>query len=334
MSRTLVAALAGALLAVAPWMSGGAGAQDNSSNLAQYCADPFAQCEAAIDAGCLNPTVGPDAQSCDAQWARFDQCVSNTEEICGAAEVSAIAAPSDGTPVVPATENRVALVIGNSNYRGSIGSLRNPRNDAALMARTLRAVGFDVIEGIDLGFQDMKRAIRDFGRQLDTADGRTVALFYFAGHGVQLGGQNYLIPVDADIAREADVEVEAIPANDALAQMRYAEADVNLVFLDACRNNPFEEASFRSLTRGLARMNAPHGTLISFATAPGDVAEDGDGENSPFTAALVDAIRTPGVEVEAGMKRVRATVFEDTRQRQRPWTASSMTGEFFFLELQ
>ena len=224
---------------------------------------------------------------------------------------------------------RVALVIGNGDY-GSIGMLPNPPNDAVLMAKTLRGLGFEVIEKIDADQKSMKRAVRDFGKLLSSGRGEeTVGLFYYAGHGVQVKGANYIIPVDAQIESEGDVDIEAIDANAVLSMMEHSGASLNFVILDACRNNPFVR-SFRSGTRGLAEMDAPTGSFIAYATSPGDVAADGEGRNSPYTKALTKAMLEPGVEVELMFKKVRNSVRVATNKEQTPWESSSLIGGNFY----
>ena len=227
------------------------------------------------------------------------------------------------------TEKRVALVIGNGAYP-NVGELPNPPNDAKLMAKTLRALDFDVIERVNAGQKDMKRAIKLFGEKLEAAGKDAVGLFYFAGHGVQVGGTNYLIPVNVDIEDESDVDIEAVSANTVQQQMAFAGNRLNMIVMDACRNNPFKR-SFRSASRGLARMDATKGTLIAYATSPGDVAADGSGENSPYTEALSKALLTPGLTVERVFKEVRNSVVAATNNRQVPWEASSLTGgDYYF----
>lgn len=221
-------------------------------------------------------------------------------------------------------ENRVALVIGNSAY--DVSPLKNPANDAALMAEVLRGQGFEVLEVIDGTQRDMRLAMIEFGDLL-LAGG--VGLFYYAGHGVQVGGENYLIPVNAVIDREEHVAVEGINVNQVLARMGGARNRLNIVILDSCRNNPYAR-SFRSAPAGLAQMLAPTGTYIGYATAPGEVAIDGDSDNSPFTRALVERIGEPGLPLEGLFKQVRLDVQEATGGKQVPWTSSSITGEFFF----
>ena len=235
------------------------------------------------------------------------------------------------TPLDPsaiAGERRFALVIGNGDYRGAPG-LANPPNDARLMAGTLRGLGFDVIERIDADREGMLKAVRDFGDKLEEAGESGGGLFFYAGHGVQVDGVNYMIPTSARIERQSDVKIYSISAGDVLGTMAYARNRLNFVIMDACRDNPYAR-SFRSLSRGLARMDAPRGTLIAYATAPGDVAADGEGANSPYTAALVRAMKTPGMTAEAMFKKARLMVMAATGENQVPWEASSLTGDFFF----
>jgi hypothetical protein len=224
---------------------------------------------------------------------------------------------------------RIALVIGNGAYP-NIGELANPSNDARLMADTLRQLGFEVIEKINVSQKPMKKAIKAFGNRLNRAGKDAVGLFYYAGHGVQVNGENYLIPVNVEIIDEADVDIEAVGMRAILQNMAYAGNDMNIIVMDACRNNPFKRG-FRSASRGLARMDASKGTLIAYATAPGDVALDGKGENSPYTEALTANMLKPGVTIERMFKDVRNAVVETTKSAQIPWESSSLTGgDFFF----
>ena len=225
-------------------------------------------------------------------------------------------------------EKRVALIIGNSAYE-AISPLRNPKNDADLMESTLRDVGFDVIVAKDADFRGMRRAIRDFGRKLRAAGKDAVGLFYFAGHGVQSQGDNYLVPIGAQIESDADLAIEAIRGADVLRQMEDAGNTLNLVILDSCRNNPFQ-GRVRSASRGLTRISAASGTLIAFSAAPGQVAVDGTGLNSPYTTALAKHIRTPNLPVEEVFKRVRVEVEDSTSGKQTPWEESSLRGSFYF----
>jgi tetratricopeptide (TPR) repeat protein len=235
-------------------------------------------------------------------------------------------------PAAPkaALGRRVALVIGNSKYRYA-NPLPNPANDAADISQVLRKLGFDVIEGRDLDRRGMEDRIRAFGRKLEA--GADLALLFYAGHGMQVGGRNYLIPVDAKLERSGDLTLDTIELGQILAQME-AEKRVNLVFLDACRDNPLARSFARSLgTRsasvgsGLAPVQSAIGTLIAYATQPDNVALDGDGRNSPFTTALLKYIATPKLEIGSIMKRVRADVIATTREKQVPWDHSSLVGD-------
>lgn len=228
-----------------------------------------------------------------------------------------------------AAEKRIALVIGNGKYDGAIGSLANPPRDAEVMGKQLAGLGFQVVKLVNGDQKAMKRAISDFGGRLLAAGPDAVGLFFYAGHGVQIRGINYLIPVGAAIEREADAELEAVNAEWVLDQMSYAGNSVNIMLLDACRNNPLTR-SFRSADRGLARMDAPTGTFVGYSTAPGEVAADGAGENSPYVTALANEMGKPGIALEETFRNVRVRVMAETDQRQVPWDSSSLTGAFYF----
>jgi formylglycine-generating enzyme required for sulfatase activity len=238
-----------------------------------------------------------------------------------------IALALSGSAVAAAAEPRIALVIGNSEYAS--GPLPNPANDAKMIGETLGNLGFEVIARRNADQNTMKRAIQEFGSRLEKAGPGAVGLFYYAGHGVQLNGRNYLIPTTAQIDREGDVEIEAVSADWVIEQMRYARNRLNIVILDACRNNPFTR-SMRSVDRGLATMDAPAGILIAYSTAPGAVAADGSGRNSPYTEALSQAMRDLHEPVEQVFKRVRVGVMGATSGKQVPWESSSLTGDFYF----
>lgn len=226
---------------------------------------------------------------------------------------------------VPAREEqRVALVIGNAAYGSS--PLRNPVADARAVAGKLKKLGFQVIQRENLGLKDMMRVITQFGERL--AKKGTVGLFYFAGHGMQVRGKNYLIPVDAQISSETSVRSEAVDADLMLEQL--AVSDLGIVILDACRNNPFERRFRSSVGGGLAQMDAPKGILIAYATAPGKVASDGDGQNGLYTQELLKILEQPGLKVEDVFKRVRRQVADATGDLQVPWESSSLTGDFYF----
>ncbi|WP_374377538.1 caspase domain-containing protein [Dongia sp.] len=226
-------------------------------------------------------------------------------------------------------EPRIALVVGNGKYDASIGSLINPPNDANLMAERLSGLGFKVTKLLNADQKALKRAISNFGQALQAAGPDAVGLFFYAGHGVQVDGANYLIPVGAAIAAEADVDLEAVSAETVLKQMEFAGARVNIVILDACRNNPLPR-SMRSSSRGLARMDAPTGSFIGYSTAPGNVANDGTGKNSPYTSALAAELGKPGIAIEEAFRNVRVKVMASTDAQQVPWESSSLTGAFYF----
>jgi carboxyl-terminal processing protease len=231
---------------------------------------------------------------------------------------------------VASAEPRVALVIGNSHY-GELGLLPNPVNDAKLIANTLRQVGFDVVEAEDVDQQAMKRAIVDFGDKLSNAGAGATGLFYYAGHGIQSGGDNYLIPVHATLRKASDVDVEAVPMDLVMKQMDFAQSSVNIVILDACRNNPLADSG-RGISRGLAEIKTkPIGSFISYSTAPGEVAEDGNGANSPYSAALARAILEPGLDLADVFRKVRKDVLKATNQKQVPWDSWSLTDPYYFV---
>ncbi|MCX7889135.1 MAG: caspase family protein [Rhodobacteraceae bacterium] len=223
---------------------------------------------------------------------------------------------------------RIALVIGNGQYR-AVGALPNPVADAMLMKQTLEGAGFTVTLLADADQATMKQGIADFGRSLRAAGPDTVALFYYAGHAVQSFGNNYLLPVDSAIRDEADLDLVGVEAGWVLRQLFSARVRTNIVILDACRNNPFPEvAGFTD--KGLAEMNAPTGSFIAYATAPGSVALDGTGGNSPYTRALADEIAGDPDTIENIFKRVRIRVLNETNGAQTPWESSSLTSDFYF----
>ncbi len=240
-----------------------------------------------------------------------------------AASIPAPVAPSSGF------RRRVALVIGNGDYR-SAPRLTNPTNDAADMSAALRKLGFDVVDGKNLDRRGVDDAIRTFGRKLDRAD---LAAFFYAGHGLQVAGKNYLVPIDARLERPGDLALDAVDVGVVLAQME-AEQRVNLIFLDACRDNPLARSLARSLGarsasvgQGLASIQSALGTMIVYATQPDNVALDGEGRNSPFTAALLKHVGDSGIDIATVIRRVRAEVVTATGQKQVPWDHSSLIGD-------
>jgi Caspase domain/WD40-like Beta Propeller Repeat len=219
---------------------------------------------------------------------------------------------------------RIALVIGNANYASA--PLKNPLNDAADISAALRQSGFEVIDQRNATLQEMTKGIREFGDKLLKSD---VGLVYYSGHGLEVKGKNYLLPVNASMIREDEIAFQAIDANLILEKMNTAKKSVNILIVDACRDNPFAR-SFRSVNRGLAQMDAPTGTIVSFSTAPGKTASDGDGRNSPFTKNLVKAMMRADMPIEAMFKEVRKSVVEETKGQQTPWESSSLIGDFYF----
>ncbi|WP_306144886.1 caspase family protein [Roseibium sp. MMSF_3412] len=224
---------------------------------------------------------------------------------------------------------RLALVVGNSAY-SYVTPLDNPKNDAVLMAESLEAVGFDVMLVTDASRDELTRAIADFGRKLRDADDDATGLFYYAGHGVQSFGSNFLLPVDVNLSDAADLSLVAVPAQALLRQMFSARNQTNIVILDACRDNPFEAIPDLN-ENGLAEMKAPRGTFLAYSTGPGEVALDGVGANSPFTSSLARRMSAPGVPIETLFKNVRRDVLEATNGVQTPWDTSSMTANFQFV---
>jgi uncharacterized caspase-like protein len=230
-------------------------------------------------------------------------------------------------------DKRVAFVVGNGAYK-NVAALPNPAIDAKAMAKVLRNVGFDVVEGTNLTRDKMTERLLEFGKKAEGAD---VALFFYAGHGIAINGTNYLLPVDADIKSEMDVKLGSAINVDTTLEQTMADAKVKLVFLDACRDNPFAgkikpNSATRSLSvqSGLAEMKSGEGTLIAFATGPGQTALDGEvGTNSPFTRALMANITQPGVEIQQAMTKVRAQVNEETSKNQLPWGHTNLTGTVF-----
>ena len=234
---------------------------------------------------------------------------------------------------VAKADKRVAFVLGNSAYK-NVAQLPNPAIDAKSMARVLRNVGFEVVEGANLTRDKMTERLLEFGKKAEGAD---VALFFYAGHGIAINGTNYLLPVDADLKSEMDVKLGAAINIDVTLEQTMGDAKVKLVFLDACRENPFA-ARIRSakatrsvnVQTGLAEMKSGEGTLIAFATGPGQTALDGEaGTNSPFTRALIANIASPGVEIQQAMTKVRAQVNEETSKGQLPWGHTNLIGSVY-----
>ena len=224
------------------------------------------------------------------------------------------------------TSKRIALVVGNANYK--VRPLKNSRNDADDISRSLRSSGFEVIDLRDATIQQMRSGVRQFGDKLLTHD---VGLVYYSGHGVEVRGRNYFIPVNADIMREDEIADQGLDVSLILEKMNTAGKGVNILIVDACRDDPFGR-SFRSSSRGLAQMDAPRGTIIAYATSPGKVASDGDARerNSPYTKHLLRGMQSPNKPIEQLFKEVRRAVQEETKNQQTPWENTSLSGDFYF----
>lgn len=232
-------------------------------------------------------------------------------------------------------ENRVALVIGESNYRAVV-ALPNPANDARAVGEWLGNAGFEVQTASDLSQTEMRQKVSDFAAEIAAKGPDTVALVFYAGHGMQIDGENYLVPVDIDPKREADIPLQAVRLNDILNTLTSVPSKMRILLLDACRNNPFPELG-KTAGRGLAIVDAKTGapgTFMSFSTSPGAEAEDGSGADSPYTTALLSVAKEPGLGIEDAFKRVRVAVNKTTEGRQTPWDSSSLTDEFSFFRGQ
>ena len=224
-------------------------------------------------------------------------------------------------------ERRLALVIGNSNYARR--ALTNPVNDAESIEKTLKGIGFEVLRFENMGQKEMTRMIDDFGNRLKNYD---IGLFFYAGHGLQSKGFNYLVPVDAVLTTESDVEYNCVRADRVLGKMEDAKNKINIVILDACRDNPFERSWTRTARgQGLATMTAPVGSVIAFATSPGNTASDGTGENGLYTSGLLTYISEPGITAIQMFQKVTAYVFKKSDSQQLPWVSTSLTGDFYLV---
>jgi len=228
-------------------------------------------------------------------------------------------------------ESRLALVIGQSAYK-SVQPLPNPINDAKAVTRMLTDSGFEVSTASDLSQSQIRDQLSEFAGKVASKGGDSIALVFYAGHGVQIDGENFLIPVDIDPKRESDIPIQAVRLNDVLNTLASAPSKMRILLLDACRNNPFAEIS-KSAGGGLALVDAKFGapnTFLSFSTSPGAVAEDGSGDNSPYTTALLAAAKEANIPIEETFKRTRVSVNKATDGRQTPWDSSSLTEDFRF----
>ena len=248
---------------------------------------------------------------------------TNTRSTTGEKEIIKTTSSVEGVNEIT-TDKKVALVIGNSKYAAA--PLTNPENDAKAMSQALRESGFEVMEYSNLSKREFEESVRAFGSKINRGG---VALFFFAGHGMQVKGVNYLLPVGANIQKEADIEFEAVDAGRVMSEIESAGSRLNIVILDACRNNPFVRGT-RSVARGLAVMSAPSGTVVAYATGPGEVASDGDGKNGLYTQELLKNIREPNMKIEDVLKRTRIAVKDKTSGQQVPWENTSLDGDFYF----
>ncbi|MCP3370914.1 caspase family protein [Bradyrhizobium cajani] len=245
---------------------------------------------------------------------------------CG--PVSAQVAPVAPAPTaLQGPEQRVALVIGNSNYQNA-PQLQNPDNDAQSMAQFLNSAGFEVVAATDLGQNDMLRVVQDFSAKVSARGPNTVAMVYYAGHGVQLAGENYLVPVDAKVSSPTELVSNSVRLVDVMSTLETIPSRMRIVILDACRNNPFPQVN--DAGRGLAIVDAPNGSIVGYSTAPGAEALDGTGGHSPYTQAFLNVAREPNVPIEQLFKRVRLQVNQTTSGAQIPWESSSLTSDFTF----
>lgn len=224
-------------------------------------------------------------------------------------------------------DKRIALLIGNGDYQGG-GDLPNPVNDVRAMQRSLASLGFEVLKYENCDKKSLLKAIDEFGRRLP---GHSVGLVFYAGHGIQVDGENYLVPTDARLSNKNDVNYDCVATGRILGRLEDSGTKTNIVILDACRDNPFERSWSRSTKgSGLAFMNAPSGTLVAYATSPGATAADGSGSNGVYTEALLQTIQTPNLTIEEVFKRVRSRVKERTGGKQTPWESTSLEGSFYF----
>ncbi len=281
-----------------------------------------------------NSTAKKMAQSHSSQNQLAPQKITAPEEV----EAPAVtpASPVHLNPVASLNRNeyRVALVIGNTNYT-HIPTLRNPRNDALLIAAKVKSAGFELVGGsalLDMSRTKLEVSISEFGKKLSLHPG-AVGFFYYAGHGVQMNGLNFLVPIDANPGRIAEVSRQAIEVENLLQEMEDSRSGLNIIVLDACRNNPFGGRGIRESLGGLAQMKAPKGSFIVYATQPGNVAQDGPpGENSPFAKALAETIPLVGLDLFSTFNQVGLEVTRSTSGSQQPWISSSpIAGKFCFI---
>ena len=226
--------------------------------------------------------------------------------------------------------NRLALVIGNSKYQNT-SPLKNPSNDADLIGGKLSEIGFDVLTQKDITLAGTQKLINTFAKKIKNIGEDGIVLFFYAGHGIQYNGENFIVPVDADLRSDTDIILQGVNTSIILKIIELSGAKTNVIVMDACRNNPFPAVS-RSVGRGLARMESPSGSFIAYSTAPGEVALDGTGKNSPYSLALSQYITDPGLTLEAVFKKVRRKVYYDTDKAQTTWESTSLIEEIYLVD--
>lgn len=275
----------------------------------------------------VGPTLSAHAQSAATDTPRLDQSKPSRPPL--QPSVQATEKPANvGTPLgLTGPEQRIALVIGNSKYQNTV-QLSNPASDTKAVAQLLNSAGFEVISATDLSHNQMIRAVQEFSGKIAGRGPNTVAMVYYAGHGVQLAGENYLVPVDARISSEPDLIDGSLRLVDVMATLETIPSRVRIVILDACRNNPFPSLS--DAGRGLAIVDAPKGSIVAYSTAPGTEALDGAGDHSPYTAAFLRLAQEKNLPIEQLFKRIRLDVGSSTDGQQTPWESSSLTSDFYF----
>ena len=274
----------------------------------------------------VGPTRSAHAQRAATETAAVDQSTQSLPPVQRSLQTAARPANPGNPPGLSGPEQRVALVIGNSNYQ-NVSQLANPANDAKAMAKLLNAAGFEVISATDLSHNEMIQVVQDFSSKIADRGPNTVAMVYYAGHGVQLAGENYLVPVDARISSETDLVNGSVRLVDVMATLDAIPSRLRIAILDACRNNPFP--SLNEAGRGLAIVDAPNGSIVAYSTAPGTEALDGIGEHSPYTAAFLRLAQQKNQPIEQLFKRVRLEVNNSTGGQQTPWESSSLTSDFY-----
>jgi hypothetical protein len=273
------------------------------------------------------PTRQAHAQRAATETATVEQSAQSRPPVQKSIQAAENPARAGSSLGLTGPEQRVALVIGNSNYR-NVAQLSNPTNDAKAVAQLLNTAGFEVISATDLSHNEMIQAVQDFSGKIAGRGPNTVAMVYYAGHGVQLAGENYLVPVDARISSEPDLVNGSVRLVDVMATLETIPSRMRIVILDACRNNPFP--SLNEAGRGLAIVDAPNGSIVAYSTAPGTEALDGTGDHSPYAAAFLRLAHEKNLPIEQLFKRIRLDVNNSTEGRQTPWESSSLTRDFYF----